>query len=697
MSKKEMNRALHIIIYIMLLTAPATAQRPQMGKLSPWLRHIVRESRPATGEHGLSAPRRGSAAKTLIAFVQLSDAEALAHHGCRSLARFGDIHIAEIPLDRLAQMTLDRRVLRIEANRSNRLLTDSMAIHLNATRAYTGQGLPAAYTGRGVVMGSMDVGFDLTHPNFYSRDLTDYRIRRFWDQLSADTVGSDLPVGRDYTTREELLATGHSRDGLDLTHGTHTLGISSGSGYDTPYRGMAPEADICLVANAVTDDLPYIDSADVYKYTFATDALGFKYIFDYASQVGKPCVISFSEGSQQDFYGYDQLYYQIIDGLVGPGRILVAAAGNDGHHLNYVHKTANAHRAGTFLRRSATTMDVVIKSADDFTVRLVSYGSTPDTLLLRPRQALLQPDSVLSDSSATLAAELWAYPSSYVSEEMCFDLTVSCPSNVGTGPRLSIELLGDGADVEMWRMNGYFDTFSENPQLSDAVTTHYVHSPSSAPSVISVGATTWRDHIVSVEGDTMTYWMGTGGRRADFSSMGPTFDGRNKPDCVAPGNNIISSYSSFFRETHPDSGDLRWDVRRFEFGGRTYSWTSNTGTSSSAPAVGGAIALWLQACPTLTPADVLGVLQRTCRHPSASLDYPNCEYGYGEVDVYAGLLDILGQTDIDALCLPVSVAAPAGAAAVYNLQGQRVAQGQRTSSLPAGLYIRQGRKVVVKR
>ena len=40
------------------------------------------------------------------------------------------------------------------------------------------------------------------------------------------------------------------------------------------------------------------------------------------------------------------------------------------------------------------------------------------------------------------------------------------------------------------------------------------------------------------------------------------------------------------------------------------------------------------------------MLQRTCRHYDTSLSYPNNLYGYGEVDVYAGLLDILGLSDI---------------------------------------------------
>ena len=181
--------------------------------------------------------------------------DVLTRHGGRSLARFGNIHVVSLPLKQLGPISHDARVLRIEANRMNKLLNDSMPLHLNATKAYEGIGLPQAFTGKGVVVGVMDVGFDLTHPTFYSRDTTDYRIRRLWDMISADTIGSELYVGRDYRTKEELLQLGCCRDGRDNSHGTHTTGTAAGSGYDSKYGGMAPESDICLVANAVSDDI----------------------------------------------------------------------------------------------------------------------------------------------------------------------------------------------------------------------------------------------------------------------------------------------------------------------------------------------------------------------------------------------------------------------------------------------------------
>ena len=617
-----------VTCHLSLITSDA------QSKLSPWLRQIAKKEARARAAGPMPKARQ-----EVIAFVKLSSHDAEA-----SLAHFGDLHIAEIPISQLSPMCADNRILRIEASPSGHVLMDSTAIHLNATQAYTGQGLPQAYTGHGVVMGVMDIGFDLTHPNFYSADTTRYRIKRFWDQLSQDTIGSAFPVGRDYTTREELLALGHARDGLDYDHGTHTVGIAAGSGYNTPYRGMVPDADICLVANAVSDDLKYIDSADVYKYTYATDALGFKYLFDYAQSEGKPCVASFSEGSQQDFYGYDQLYYDFLDSLSGPGRIIVAAVGNEGNKGNYVHKPKGMDSAGTFLRRYDSTMVVVMKARDEFSMRLVAYGETYDTLTVSLRQVMRSPDSTLVQLTPNYAAVFEAYPSSYDSEETCLDLTLIAKHYVGNSPRLSIELLGKDADVEMWRINGFFNVYPPNPQLTAARPDHFVFSPSSAPCVIAVGATTWRDHAVNIKGDTLVNDEGTDGRKALFSSMGPTFDGRLKPDCVAPGNNIISSYSSYRLEEHPDN--ISMHTRHFTFNGRTYPWGFDGGTSMSTPAVAGSIALWLEACPTLTANDVRAVMQRTCRHYNPSLTYPNNSYGYGEVDVYAGLLDILGLSAI---------------------------------------------------
>ena len=634
-----MKRWCFLLLAISCWLLAAFSQRARLGKLSPMLRRAVRMT-PSSSQH-------------VCAFVKLSDdgMQALQEHGCKVLLRKGRLCIVDMPMNALPALSLDERVLRIEANRMAQTLTDSMAIHLNAQPVYEGTLLPQAYTGEGVVVGVMDIGFDLTHPNFYSRDMSQYRIKAFWDMLSRDTIGSAFPVGRDYRGQEQLLSLGCSTDGADMTHGTHTLGIAAGSGYDTKYRGMAPDADICLVANAVSDNAIYVDSADIYKYTFATDALGFKYLFDEAERLQKPCVISFSEGSGEDFHGYDQLYYEMLDSLVGPGRILVSSAGNQGHVKSWFEKPYGQPSAGTFLYGSSTETMFTLKSADDFQLRMVLYGDSNDTITIASRLVTEQPDGLLKlairHHQVDYFFEIQTYPSCYDEREMCYDVLVKGERSLGSDSPFSVELLGADADVAFWRVNGRLDGHALNPMLDAGETTHCAYSPSTAPCVISVGATSYRDSIMNYQGEWKKYWNSPEGMRVPFSSVGPTMDGRVKPDVMAPGNNIISSYSSWYMEHHPGASDVKWDVAHFDYNGRTYAWNSNSGTSMSCPAVAGAIALWLQAKPTLTPSEVLDVLAHTCRQPDASLAYPNNEYGYGEIDVYRGLLYLLSADKIE--------------------------------------------------
>lgn len=704
-----------------LFVLPISSAQPhaRWEKLSPMLRQLVRQEGISNDKSRLNHDKH----REVCAFVRVSNEpeKVLRHYGCRELARVGGISIASIPVASLRDMSLDERIKRIEASPSGRVLNDSMAIHLNAVPVYKGTGLPQAYTGKGVVMGLMDIGFDLTHPNFYDSTATNYRIRQFWDMISADTIGSQLYVGRDYTTQEELLALGHSRDGLDFTHGTHTLGIAAGGGYQSAYQGMAPESDICIVANAVSDDLPFIDPADYEKYTYATDALGFKYIFDYAERMGQPCVISFSEGSSQDFWGYDQLYYELIDSLLGPGRILVSAAGNRGDQKFWFKKPAGQISAGTFLFGNGGQVDGTLKGDAVFDIRIVGYGSKNDTLTINTVEVFSRPDSLWTDTlelqGLPVVVVVEAYPSCYVAQETCFDVMVRrlTPGSLGSEGScfVSLEMVGEEANVEFWKYSAWLVESELNPSLCCGDGTHSIMSPASSPSVICVGSTYYRQGITNYRGEWTEHERARRGYRVNHSSRGPTMDGRMKPDVMAPGANIISSNSSFFMENHPETGERDWTVEFFDFQGRTYAWTANTGTSSASPAVGGAIALWLQANPQLTPTDVMGIIERTSTHPDPSLTYPNNDYGYGQIDVYRGLLDILDVSAIDDISkshtpasisvtnnqLYISLGEPTVAdftVRLYSLKGQlliacRLNKGQKNYHLPlpqllSGIY-----------
>lgn len=634
-----------------LLALPMAADEADYSKMSSFVRSIARHA---------TAPRRLSgdagAERMMSAFIRIEgNADStLAAYGCRSLASFGNIHIAVIPLGEIRRMSLCPGVKRIETGRSCSLTVDVAAAGVNALPAYEGRALPQAYTGRGVVMGIMDVGFDLTHPNFYDATATNYRISRLWDQLSTDTVGSGLFVGAEYTTGAELLDYAHSRDGLKQTHGTHTLGIAAGGGYDSPYRGLAYESDICLVNNAVTSDIEFIDEDDLYKYTYATDALGFKYIFDYAEAQGRPCVISFSEGSHQDFRGDDLLYYEVLGQLTGPGRIIVSSAGNEGMNKTYICKPAGTDAAGAKAVPSSNRLYFTTKTDGHCGVRIVCYGATAnDTLNISPAGIMGHDGMELTDTvdmdGRSCIVSATAFPSCYDAGETACDIELTGLSASISGMPFSVELTGRDDSAELYIQTGRLADFEGKPHLCNAEQARNINSPASAPAVICVGATVYRTTVTNYLGEVFTTEISEPGERGTYSSVGPTYDGRIKPDVMAPGSNVISSYSSYYLEANPGAGDIASDVAHFDFNGRTYAWNSNAGTSMSSPVVGGAVALWLEARPDLTPDEVLGVISRTARRLDNVQPVPNNLWGYGEIDVYRGLLDILGISGINGI------------------------------------------------
>ena len=640
-----------------LCTTSAFAQYADYGKMSSMIRQLTLQERvrahrmPATG------------GKEVCAFVKVEGqgAEVLKSMGCRPLAQWGDIYIASIPLRSLPALSLHPNVARIEARQGNSLLMDTTTVLLGGTKAHRGDALPQAFTGHGVVVGVEDVGFDLTHPNFYNSSVTEYRIKRFWDYLSTDTVGSNLYVGADYTTEEALKAYAHSRDAGIQSHGTHTLGSAAGSGYDTDYRGMAPESDICVVSNAVSEDLVFIDSADVYKFTYATDCLGFKYIFDYADAVGKPCVVSFSEGSAMDFRGDDQLFYAILDSITGPGHILVASAGNSGQTTTHVCKPAEMTTAPVALLTGGNTVYFSAKgSSDDYTLLLKLEGPEAQRMEvpITVQQVMALPDSLLTDTvmvgGKPYFISVSGYPSCFNKKENVLEVILQTDKELGKEYYAGVTIVGQGTEVHLYRGAGYL--IPDDRSLGDNA--YSLHSPSSAPSVISVGATGYRTGVVNYQGEYRPFDMGTEGERSAYSSVGPTLDGRVKPDVMAPGTNVISSYSSYYLEESPDASDIKSDVKHFDFQGRTYAWNANSGTSMSTPVVAGTIALWLQAKPDLSPEEAMEVIAATSHHYDPSLEYPNNLYGYGEIDAYAGLLHILGISRIEG----VSSSQPRGVA-----------------------------------
>lgn len=122
---------------------------------------------------------------------------------------------------------------------------------------------------------------------------------------------------------------------------------------------------------------------------------------------------------------------------------------------------------------------------------------------------------------------------------------------------------------------------------------HYLTSPADADSIISVGA---------VQSD---------GTYAGFSSVGPTSDGRIKPDVVALG---VGTYNAV--------------------PGKIPYANNYQGTSLATPLVAGVAAQILSAHPELTPVQVRDALRNTASNASS----PNNQIGWGLIDAYKAVL-----------------------------------------------------------
>ena len=355
----------------------------------------------------------------------------------------------------------------------------------------------------------MDVGFDLTHPTFYNNETrSDYRIKVFWDQLAKrdETSGGRLPVGRDFVTETDILAQGCAIDGKTQGHGTHTAGIAAGSGYDLPYRGVAYESDICLVANAVSSDMKYIDEQNKDLYTSATDALGFKYIFDYAEQQGKPCVVSFSEGYAPYMDEDDLLYNDFLERLIGPGRILVSSAGNESHQLTFFEKPIGKEQAGTFLKTSGQSAIYRIKSEHPATLTFMAYkDSSVPTHQLKITADDERWESTLIDTlfidSDTLAIQIDCYPSAF--DQQGIIALMQLHGNVAVNKMAPIALVVSGREQQISVIGSSSYALSNldiDPQWNDAVISHNILGPGCMTAPITVGSTTHRSNYQNHEG-----------------------------------------------------------------------------------------------------------------------------------------------------------------------------------------------------
>ena len=608
-----------VISLLLLMCIGIEAQRVQ--KMSHDIRQLVNQT--------TSQMRRAPSAKqheTVRAMIRFNgSAEAvMGEYGCRAITHIGDIYIADIPVSQLKAMANDERVVRIENHVGGKVLMDVAPKWINTPAIYEDTRLPQAYTGKDVLLGIIDVGLEVTHPNFYNADGTKLRVTRFLDQFAADDeqFGQPIELGREYTTETDIKGKGYGGDSYRQYHGTHCLGISAGSGHTTPYRGVAYEAELAAADSKVAGDS---------AYGSANELALMQYLFNYADERQMPCVITYSIGFNA-LPGDCELFKEAISQLVGPGHILVAAAGNESNDLGYVCKPKGMAVAGTSLTGDTDGI-AYLYSSDPFTLKVISKHKEPvdgslkgDSLVYTPTDGDVEKQ--LAGKQVYIEKNDTCYTIAYARDEA--DTDTSAVLLVVEGEDSYIQLV-----VEM--NHQFVNDTDTDPRCGNATNDHNVGLPGCLSSVVTVGALNARPEFTNINGEKITKWGGKTpeGTIAIFSSQGPTLDGLIKPDVVTPGVNIHASANSHYEK---DYGAVL--VAKSTFENREYPWVAISGTSMATPCMAGIVALWLQANPSLSPDDVKRIIRETS-HPLGD-GIPNNTYGYGLADAYAGILNILG-------------------------------------------------------
>lgn len=251
-------------------------------------------------------------------------------------------YIALLPASRIPAMASGEQVVAMEAHERSKVNMDVTHITTGANKVQAGSTVGdktiPAYTGKGVVVGISDAGFDYTHPMFFDAQ-GNLRIKKAWDIYATNSNGYG-GIGVIYNTQEEMLAAQGSKD-VQSSHGTHVMGIAAGSAWtakaygnaEVTYRGLAYESDIVAATPYLSMGVEELDNAMkeklkaiVYNSDYlkeleaknvsannVLDVMSMKMAFDYAQEHHMPCVVNCSWNS---FRGYAE-HTTLVDEMIG--------------------------------------------------------------------------------------------------------------------------------------------------------------------------------------------------------------------------------------------------------------------------------------------------------------------------------------------------------------------------------------------
>ena len=522
-----------------------------------------------------------SADENIHAIVRLCDEADLdrlaADYGVAFNVVTGNLATAVIPMRSLVAFAEDADVENVDAGNTVRAMTDLAREYSQVDALHGGlPDFPRSFTGKGVLIGVIDTGFDFMHPAFRDAE-GNSRIIHVWDQSGRNGNTPSMGYGVVFDTPELIRSAAHdvSRD----THGTHVAAIAASSA--DVYKGMAPESDIVIVATDKSE-------------SGIIDALA--YLLDYAEKEKKPMAINLSMGTVIGFKDGTDPIASMIDELLdksGKKCLMAIAAGNEGHRNSTIVTEATGQ--GEVINTSFTPPSHM---RENIFIGCSTTSAFQVTLSLVGSDGVAFETSISSDVSESVSHE-------NITGEKDYSLVTLSPMKDADGLQrgVSINLYAPLKDGQKWKLSvtgaaGKYIACCDYGELDNGSNASTMAATACGQIPISVGAYVSRDKFTNLQGtERSSDW--TVGERYPLSGMGPAFDGRDKPDVLAPGAHIISAINNYAASYNVNREDLAYTEVDALIPGRTNYWGAMCGTSMATPVVTGIMALWLQANPRL--------------------------------------------------------------------------------------------------
>ncbi|PKP22203.1 MAG: hypothetical protein CVU05_04890 [Bacteroidetes bacterium HGW-Bacteroidetes-21] len=571
-----------------------------------------------------------------------------------------------------------------------------------------GLGLPQPFTGKDVIIGITDWGFDYTNPMFMDTTFSHTRILKAWDMFRNN---GPAPAGFSYGTEidGETALMAAQCDTFNVyqwaTHGSHVAGICGGNGAGTADKGVAFESEY-LLATFLVEEAAVFDA--------------FYWMKENAEAMGKRLVVNMSWGLY--YMGNldgTSLLSQIIDQMSSEGVVFVTSAGNNGSenfHLKFtpasiddtLRTVVNFDNYAYYPTMWGQSMTLWGTPGHPFETGIKILSSSNIEVASSPRFSTSVGSAYIEDTLFVGTDTIWyniAFENANAENGRPF-MRIRVRNTKTSLYKVALSLTADST-VHMWNIielsndvgNWGLPFYAPIAGYTAGDRYYGIGEPACAHSAISIAAYT--SEVVGTGGTT-------GGTIASFSSYGPAFGDYLKPDIAAPGVSVCSSISSFTNQSIAQTSICQ----TFDFNGRTYKFAKFSGTSMSSPMVCGIVALMLQANPLLTVPEIKDIIRYTAREDNRTGNIPDTgstRWGWGKIHAWRAVYTTInGINPIEKEALAIIYPNPANEyfsvylpenvtgkqIVLYNLLGKEVFTNNfdannkfEIQNLPEGIYI----------